>query len=407
VTNPTVLWPCVDVGGTSIRVLLVADRGDQRPTAVVRRDLSTPRGLEALLASLWRVLEDASTTAHQRGYEIAEALAIGTPGRLQPAPGGRRTIAPSSATNLEAVPGELDGVDLAGELARALELSSDRVFWDNDAVLQGRYLIGELLRDPASAPRLEGRVVVCINPGTGLGGCVAEVGEDRSVEIFTDSHVSELLLHPIDIRRPLGSLHATTRSTPDASAVKIEVRRHGQVRRERLVSPNGKQAEDFISGTGLVAFAVALERTARQLDPPMSCFDLVPEAIGGETLSGLLERGGDGVAARAAALVGDLGGLALARLLQALHDGSAEKAPSFPDWSPSDLHRLRGVSRFVFGGGITGTALGHRMITGARQRLSEWSDLQLFQMNDVADDAGALGAFSLIPDSLRHPSAAS
>jgi hypothetical protein len=307
---------------------------------------------------------------------VADGLAVGTPGRLQSGPGGRRTIAPSSATNLEANPGELDGVDLAGELARGLELPPDRVFWDNDAVLQGRYLIGELLRDRAAAGRIEGRVVVCINPGTGLGGCVAEVREDRSVEVFTDSHISELLLHPIEIRRDLGSLEAVVRSTPDASAAQIGVRCHDQVRQERLVSPDGKQAEDFLSGTGLVAIAVALERMARQLDSPMSCFDLVPDALDGETLSLLIEGGGDALAVRAATLVGDLGGLALARLLEALHGGTARKSPSYPDWSASDLDRVRGVSRFVFGGGITGTALGHRMITSARQRLSEWPDLE-------------------------------
>jgi hypothetical protein len=404
--SSSVLWPCVDVGGTSIRVVLVADRGDTPPEPVVRLTVPTPRGLPALVSTIRQALQEASSRAGERGQTVAEVLAVGTPGRLQAVVGGRRTIAPRSATNLEAFPGELDGADLAGELADGLGLLPDRVFWDNDAVLQGRYLIGELIGDPSSAGRMAGHVVACINPGTGLGGCVAEVSDDHTIEVFTDGHVSELLVHPADLEADLGPLAARIRSVSDASEIVVEVWRGRQTEQLRLRSPDRKQAEDFIAGTGLESIAAGLERCSLRLDPPVSCFGRSVDGIDGAALSALLQEGDDSSAARAARFIGDLGGLALSRLLQALHDGTARKGPTFPNWPVSDLDRVRGVSRFIFGGGITGTALGRHLISGARARL-DWPELELFEMERVAGDAGALGAFSLIPEVLRRTAGAS
>jgi hypothetical protein len=393
------LWPAVDVGGTTIRVVLVADRGDGGPEPVVRLEVPTPRGLDRLIEALRETLLEASKTATAEGNRVAKALAIGTPGRLEPDAAGNRVIAPRSATNLEAFPGEMDGVDLAAVLADALDLPRDRVFWDNDAVVQGRHLIGELLRDPATTGHLHGQVVVCINPGTGLGGCIAEVAGDGSIEVFTDSHISELLLHPVELERPLGGYHAAARSTPDGSTIDLDLRLRGRVSGVRLDSPVGKQAEDFLSGTGLELIAAGLEGCAAELVPSGSLFDEPEASIDGALLSELVTRGTETTAACAARFVGDLGGRALMRLLVMLRDGTAAKSPGFPDWSPADLDRLRGVSRFVLGGGITKTELGQRMITGARNTLCCWDDLQLYEMDYIADDAGALGAFSLIP---RH-----
>jgi hypothetical protein len=400
--NAPLLWPVIDVGGTSIRVLLVADGGEDRPRPLVRFELPTPRGLAALLRTLGDALEQASREAVDAGYRVAPTLAIGTPGRLESGPDSRRRIAPRSATNLEAFPGEMDGVDLGAEIAAALELPPSRVFWDNDAVVQGRWLIGELLRDPETAAGLAGHPVVCINPGTGLGGCVAEVEAQGDIEVFTDSHISELLLHPLELVGELDAVQVAVRSTADASTITVEARlakeEHGQL----LSSPAGKQAEDFLSGTGLSLIAGGLECCASRFLRSESCFGVAADDIDGAVLSGLLKADDDTVAFRAADFVGSLGGRALARLLSILRDGEAKKSPSFPDWSEAELDRLRGVSRFVLGGGITRTPLGQRMITDARELLSGWPDLRIFEMDCIADEAGALGAFSLIPDDLRR-----
>ena len=56
----------------------------------------------------------------------------------------------------------------------------------------------------------------------------------------------------------------------------------------------------------------------------------------------------------------------------------------------------------MLGGGITGTPLGQRMVGGARRLLSDWPELEIFEMARVVDDAGALGALSLIPVDLRR-----
>jgi hypothetical protein len=398
----SLLWPAVDLGGTSIRVLLVADHGEEGPRPVVRVETPTPRGLGALVEGVRDALTEASGLALDGGHRVAPVLAIGSPGRLQAGPDGRRTIAPRSATNLEAFPGEMDGVDLAGELATALDLSRSRVFWDNDAVVQGRFMIGELLRDRDSSAELQGHAVVCINPGTGLGGCVALVSDDDTIEVFTDSHISELLLHPVELERELGPFRAVVRSTADGSHIGLEARVEKAQHGELLASPVTKQAEDFLSGTGLSLIAAGLDRCAAQLLPSGHCFAEHIEEIDGALLSALLEGGSDSTPTRVARFIGELGGLALSRLLIELRDGSAKKSPSFPDWSEPDLDRLRGVCRFVLGGGITGTPLGQYMIAEARQRLRGWPELTLFEMDEIADDAGALGAFSLIPDSLRR-----
>jgi len=397
----SLLWPAVDVGGTSIRVLLIADGGEGPPEPVVRIEIPSRRGLGALAGALRVALMEASTIAKADGHHVAHALAIGTPGRLETGPDGRRTIAPRTAINLEAFSGEMDGVDLAGELAAALGLPRSRVFWDNDAVVQGRYLIGELLGDPTSAGGLRGQTVVCINPGTGLGGCVAEVAGDGAVEVFTDGHISELLLHPVELERDLGSFRVVVGSTADGSAVELEARGGEEEYRERLPSPAAKQAEDFLSGTGLALIATGIERCASGLLSD-GCFGTGGGPVDGVLLSELMDRGGEDTAARAARFVGDLGGLALARLLAVLRDGTARKSSTFPDWSPADVDRLRGVSRFILGGGITKTPLGQRMIAEAKNLLSDRPDLRLYEMDHIADDAGALGAFSLIPEGLRQ-----
>jgi hypothetical protein len=118
-------------------------------------------------------------------------------------------------------------------------------------------------------------------------------------------------------------------------------------------------------------------------------------------LSDLIKETRASTAARAARFVGDLGGLALARLMTVLHDGTAVKSVPFPNWSPTDLERIRGVTRFVLGGGITSTPLGQHMVGAARSHLAHWPELELFELEQVAD-AGALGAFSLIPAPLRR-----
>jgi hypothetical protein len=400
--NAPLLWPALDLGGTSIRVLLIADGGEDRPRPMVRVELPTPRGLTALLQALGEALERASRTAAETGHRVAPALAIGTPGRLEPGPNNRRRIAPRSATNLEAFPGEMDGVDLGAEIADALDLPRSRVFWDNDAVVQGRWLIGELLRDADSTAILLEHSVVCINPGTGLGGCVAEVDVQGGIEVFTDSHISELLLHPLELVGELDALQVAVRSTADASTIQITARLGKEEHGLLLNSPVGKQAEDFLSGTGLSLIAGGLERCAGPLIESGSCLGVPADAVDGELLSGLLEADAETVAHRAAMFMGSLGGHALARLLSILRDGTAKKSASFPAWPETELDRLRGVSRFVLGGGITRTPLGMRMIAEARGLLSGWSELRIFEMDHIADEAGALGAFSLIPEDLRR-----
>ena len=398
-SEPT-LWPCVDVGGTSTRLLLVAGPEHEQPSPPIRVEKATPPGLTGLAEAVRSCIQEATEIAEGRGYTVARALAVGTPGRIETGAGGQRVIAPGSAVNLESFPGEMDGLDLAAELANALGLSPSRVFWDNDAVVQGLYLIDDLLRDPKSRGRVFGRTVVCINPGTGLGGCVADVGED-SIEVFTDGHISELLIHPVELSASLGAVEVRALSSADGTRIELEIRAGRSSVHDSLISPDTKQAENFLAGTGMERIANLLDALCARCSPPIPCFADEGRAVDGRMLSDLISSGSDSTAARAARFVGDLGGHALARLMTVLHDGTALKSAPFPNWSPAEIDRIRGVTRFVLGGGISRTPLGQRMIESARERLAHWPELEIFVRDQVVD-AGALGAFSLIPPQVRR-----
>jgi hypothetical protein len=403
-------FPAADLGGTNIRVMLLSDDGSGQPRAVARSQVPTRRGLAALIEQLEVALADASRQAAMSGYRTLPLLAIGSPGRIEQQPDSRRVIAARSATNLEAFAGELDGVDLAAELSTALAIPRTRVFWDNDAVVQGRFLIAELLQRPSAAAQIRGHELVCIHPGTGLGGCVAAVLDSGTVTVFTDSHISELSLHPLRFTGKVGAAALAVSTTARAEAIRLELTLAEHVHTRDLASPAGKQAEDFIAGSGI-------ELIARELASLWSESGQDPELFAGG--KGCPERGIDGAllsqlleaapgceppapAGQAARFVADLAGVALARLIRVLHSGEASKTPGFPDWSQHDMTRLRGVSRFVLGGGITKTRLGCRMIARARTELHDIDDLHLFEMARIADGAGVIGAFFLIPDEIRQ-----
>lgn len=394
-----ILWPAADLGGTTIRLLLVAERAG-RPEAVIRSKTTNPKGIPAIIEALRGLLYDGAAAAADRGMSVAPVLAIGAPGRIETTPGGRRFIAPRTAANLEAFPGELDRVNLATELAAGLGLEHGRVFWENDAVVQGRHLIHELLEDPAVESTLRDHEVVCINPGTGLGGCVASVGHD-AVEVFTDGHISELLIHPLKVTGNLGAATVVVRSSGDGRNIGLELRAGDTVFEDEIESLECKQAEDFLSGEGLARIANGLERSCGRFEAAGSCFGVGDGAVDGKLVSGLIEAGGESLPVQAARLIGDVGGAALARLMTGLRDGMMVKSELFPDWALEDMERLKGVTRFILGGGVSSTPLGRHMAAVARAHLAHWPELHLFE-RDTLSDAGALGAFSLIPEATRR-----
>jgi hypothetical protein len=386
-------------------MLLAADSND-RPRLVVQTRRPTIRGLDPILSQIGDALTEATAAAAAGGWHTAPVLAIGTPGRIECRPNGSRVIAPRSATNLEAEPGELEGVDLAARLSEALSIPVDRIFWENDAVVQGRYLIAELLAETATAELILGRNLVCINPGTGLGGCVAAVADDGTVEVFTDSHISELGLHPVSLTGQVGPQTLTVTSTADAEVIELTAECGANQGCRRLSSPAGKQAEDFIAGSGVALIAQSLAALTAEVNQGADLFatgDSDSASIDGALISKLLAAGAaTSTPVQAARFVANLAGVGLSRLIIGLHRGEVNKTPGFPSWSQQDLSRLSGVTRFVLGGGITKTPLGQQMIAHARDQLrNQFADALLFEMDELADEAGAIGAFFLIPPDLR------
>lgn len=397
-------WPTVDLGGTKTRVLMVtssgaASQGD--PQVKAKLSAPTPRGLDSILQQLLVLLTQASQQVAEQGIGTIPALAIGTPGRFVEH-NGQRVLAPRTATNLEAFPGELDLVNLKAALAEALSLQPEHVFVDNDAVAQGLYLISKLLQESQTLQRHN---VVCIHPGTGLGGCVAEVTAGGEVEVFTDSHISELSLHPCRHTAVLDGHRAELQTTPQGLQLCLD--EHAQ----DLLSPAGKQAEDIVSGSGIAMQAQALDRAFAQLGKPQpfaqGCHHLLPEGgvIDGRLLSVLVSDGADAppTAIQAARFIAEFAGTGLFCLTHILHTGTCSKTKGFPNWSSADQERLRGVTHFVFGGGISQQPLGNLLLSRARQL---WADkgilVHFFEFEAITNQAGALGALSLVPLAKRE-----
>lgn len=409
--DPHLVWPAVDIGGTKLRVLLLAPGADGACPVVARVQRPTPRGLSRLVTAVRSAVAEAGRFAANRGLALVPALVAGTPGRYQPGPAGRRVIAPRSAMNLEATAGEFDGLDLGAALAAGLGLPIERVFIDNDAVVQGRHLIWLLLDNPALRGGLLDERVVCINPGTGLGGCVAAVAADGAIEIFTDSHVSEISLQPFSFAQQVGPVQVAVATTAAVERYAIDLvhgdRRHALT----LVSPSGKQAEDLIAGTGMAAVARTLDAglAALGLGTPLLTaaqrLDPVNSAIDGKLLSACLvlqrEDSLGELASACAGFVAALAGAAMHELMQRLRAGDARKGGDFPQWSAADQARLHGVRRFVLGGGITRAPLGRTIEAVVR---SAWrgSDVEIYTLPDVTDEAGACGALTLVPAALRR-----
>ncbi|MBN2358916.1 MAG: hypothetical protein JXR83_05645 [Deltaproteobacteria bacterium] len=409
-TPPIVAWSALDVGGTKLRVLLFTRGEDGTWQVAARVQRRTPRGIPRLLAAVRSALAEAAAFAANRGLALAPALVAGTPGRYQPDAAGRRVIAPRSAMNLEAAPGETDNLDMQAALAAGVGLPIDRVFVDNDAVVQGRHLIQLLLDDPATRPRLLDQRVVCINPGTGLGGCVAAVNPAGAIEVFTDGHVSELSLQPFSFAQLVGDVKVKVATTDAIDRYQIEFFGRGRGHALTLASKSGKQAEDLIAGAGMAAFAQALDAglSALGCDAPLLSearrLDPIDAKVDGKLLSACLALGRSEpvseLAQAAARCVAALAGAALFELSRRLHLGSAHKGAGFPEWSADDVDRLRGVRCFVLGGGIAREPLGQEIAKQARGR---WRDceVELFALPEVTDEAGARGALSLVPEAVR------
>ncbi len=403
-------WLTVDLGGTRLRALAVLPAAGWLGGEVVARvDHDTPRGLPELLATLHSALDELQGLARQTGVSLVPALCLGSPGRFEQQPDGRRTLAPFSTTNLEAHPGELHDLDLVAELSRSLHIEEGRLFVDNDAVVQGLYMIQTLL-EGERCPLLLGEPVVCINPGTGLGGCVAEVSADAELQVFTDGHVSEISLHPCEVEGLLGEGMGRIRTLEDGAGLRVELDLSSRSVAQTLETPAGKQAEDCIAGVGLARLARGFEQAfgaagmGALLGQGGAALGL-PPGLDGRLLSALLaepERPGvDARAVQTAELIADFAGQALLQLTRRLHSGQATKTRRFPSWSEADLQRLHGVRRFVIGGGIAPHPLGQRIVAVARQGWQEQGAEVSFLLPPRAEDAGALGALLLVPVARR------
>lgn len=178
----------VDVGGTKISYGLfpVDSQGEIQRHALYQNTVDAVRGPVPIAKALQHCFRDAVNWASQQGVDVLPAVSVGTPGRFVGP--NQEIIAPKSAANLEAVPGELDNFAWVPYLASWFpDYVKMRV--KNDALSQMSAGLNHLLQCESYRGCLLGQKVAYIGPGTGLGGGFCTVDDKGCVEFFSDGHI--------------------------------------------------------------------------------------------------------------------------------------------------------------------------------------------------------------------------
>lgn len=178
----------VDVGGTKISYGLfpLTAEGAIQAGAIYQQQIDTTRGRGAIALALQNCFKDAILQASAKGFHVLPVISAGTPGRfIGP---NQDIIAPKSAANLEAEPGEFDDLSLADFLSQSFpEYVSVKV--KNDALSQMSAGLSNLLQQKDVRPLLLNQKVAYIGPGTGLGGGFCTVDAQGNAEYFSDGHI--------------------------------------------------------------------------------------------------------------------------------------------------------------------------------------------------------------------------
>jgi predicted NBD/HSP70 family sugar kinase len=175
----------IDIGGTKIAFGAINEASNE---FIFTDQTPTPKGKEALGKTISEIIAKSSTLLTQKGFSLNSSIGIGSPGRFVGP--NNDTLAPLSARNLEATPGEFDGLNLQSFLSDSVGKPYTLIV-RNDAIAQMAGAMQVLLNGPNADLILDNKVAY-LGPGTGLGGGVAEVSPEGKFTFHTDGHLSNI-----------------------------------------------------------------------------------------------------------------------------------------------------------------------------------------------------------------------
>lgn len=168
----------IDIGGTKINAWVASQ------TAHPAITLKTQRGIPALSKQLDQLLRQFNTNT------IA-GVHIAIPGKLI----GKNNaiIAPHTAQQLGAFPGEMDNFDVQHWIETLLSqcapsASKYKITIENDAIFQMKWRLADY-----GLEKLSGKTILYIGPGTGLGGGLCHVSNCK-VTVYGDGHIYDIML---------------------------------------------------------------------------------------------------------------------------------------------------------------------------------------------------------------------
>lgn len=355
----------VDMGGTKIDAQLfevVGGRLAEKPTKTF--SVATPRGLHPNKIAMAELVAGAQSYVLDINGTLA-GIGIGSPGRFS-----NGVIKPGTATNLEAMAGEFDNVNLQEQYQAAFAmrnavLGATPLFVGNDATAMLAGMMENILTNKMKDTILDqfGNEVTGINMrnqrvalfgiGTGIGHTIMQVDENGGFKPVTDGHASKLRVKVDDADWPLVE-------KAKAALGKDVIR----------FDDHTVRAEDLFRGPTVEAMAgVANGRDMKDNNPE-----------------------------HAAAIA--FAGKYMARTIALIKSGESEDVEPANGWSEADKKMAAGTNVYLIGGGMGSSPLGAAITEQAAKELARLGigDIRLAQVK--GENVAARAAAALVPETV-------
>ena len=331
----------IDIGGTKIdwAVYPIEDKTlIKKP--LISGTINTPKGVEKLANSYYKIVLDAIKKANQKKYSIIN-IGVGSPGRFVEHKkqtkiltneiissigdpfvvekslfliSQKNTIAAGTAVNLGENPDDFDNVVLES-LFQRLSPKKVKVTVRNDAAVQLQGLVTEVDLD-----KVAGKKIVYIGPGTGLGTAVMS----SDGKIVTDGHFQYIELNKIE----------ETQADKDV----FDIIRKNNLDKYNKINPESKAItpEDIFSGVGI---GNILKETFNLVDIPRHFDDLFIDKKDDANFNLAQER------------LKSIGKY-FAYFLINIYNAEFKHLDINAEWSDADKLEIKDFETIIFGGGL-------------------------------------------------------
>lgn len=318
--------------------------------------------------------------------EPIDLLCIAQPGLINQA----GLISPATAAHLFTSPEAENVVNpqqiLTNVWASRNESRPHATYFFNDAIAQFRAILNEFPQ--AERTRQIGKCIIYINPGTGLGGGVALINADESIEMITDGHISQLLLP----------------KTP--ATVHFDICYAGHPFSIPYQTNLFTQAESLISGLAIAQLAIAVDTFHQRNNMQPIFTPLLPKGslLTAKAISQGIEKclpgARTGVANAVMGQILSFVGQKYGELCLAMHQGRLSKTFQQYQWSTNQIAQIQGCTAFVDGGDLLKTPFGQQILSARQAWLNKKNHTQfIFHLPTFQGaDAGVTGAACLALD---------